>query len=326
MEHPANMLAQSLDEALDDGVVSENGFVSVALTGEQLRRMLPMQDDDVSEAERVLARYDELLAGYSGPMPDGLEADLGAVFEELDRLAGDEQQEGEDLENALAHVEDVLAVAAAQWRAGKLETSDVVNLGREAARRAAALAPSLSAVWDLADRASLCLAPNPDLPDLYVFWDEVARYSHERLLFEEVLEAPSAEMRSRVIAAAVERIMETDKPCVPAMRRRVRELEAKVARLLRERVCGGCRRTIPGEEPCCDPATNPANKGDGRTCTEYESLAFHYLRQRDEARAEVERLTNAIKHAFDYAGHRWSEWGSRAESVCEILEDAIGEF
>jgi len=59
-------------------------------------------------------------------------------------------------------------------------------------------------------------------------------------------------------------IMETDKPCVPAMRRRVRELEAKVARLLRERVCGGCRRTIPGEEPCCDPATNPANKGDGR--------------------------------------------------------------
>jgi len=40
----------------------------------------------------------------------------------------------------------------------------------------------------------------------------------------------------------------------------------------------------------------------------------------------VERLTNAIKHAFDYAGHRWSEWGSRAESVCEILEDAIGEF
>ena len=40
-----------------------------------------------------------------------------------------------------------------------------------------------------------------------------------------------------------------------------------------------------------------------------------------EQAAEALRLRGVIDRALDMAGNRWSEWGSRAESVAEILEE-----
>lgn len=41
--------------------------------------------------------------------------------------------------------------------------------------------------------------------------------------------------------------------------------------------------------------------------------------ERDAARVEVDRLRDAIGGALKAAGNRWSEWGTRAETVEEIL-------
>lgn len=37
-------------------------------------------------------------------------------------------------------------------------------------------------------------------------------------------------------------------------------------------------------------------------------------------------LERAVREAMKMAANRWSEWGTRAEAVCEILEAALAEI
>jgi hypothetical protein len=48
-----------------------------------------------------------------------------------------------------------------------------------------------------------------------------------------------------------------------------------------------------------------------------------YTKLFDKATAEIARLRSAICNALETANHRWSEWGDRAISVVEILDQAL---
>jgi hypothetical protein len=43
----------------------------------------------------------------------------------------------------------------------------------------------------------------------------------------------------------------------------------------------------------------------------------------ESIREERDRYKKGIKDAMDMSGNRWSEWGTRAESVADILDDAL---
>lgn len=45
--------------------------------------------------------------------------------------------------------------------------------------------------------------------------------------------------------------------------------------------------------------------------------------ERDKASQEAVRLRSGIMAAFQYASHRWEEWGSRALAVAEILDATL---
>ena len=54
-----------------------------------------------------------------------------------------------------------------------------------------------------------------------------------------------------------------------------------------------------------------------------EPCNMHWPEDEESPAVEIERLRTAISAAIDYAGGRWSEWGSRAEGVEDILLKAL---
>lgn len=60
------------------------------------------------------------------------------------------------------------------------------------------------------------------------------------------------------------------------------------------------------------------------TTTELIRLELLKLRrERDEAQHKAEELYTAIEKALATAARRWCEWGERAETVEEILDNAL---
>ena len=56
---------------------------------------------------------------------------------------------------------------------------------------------------------------------------------------------------------------------------------------------------------------------------EWMSSSAKALAGLEAARAETARLRERVEAAIDYANGRWSEWGERAETVRDMLEQAL---
>ena len=58
---------------------------------------------------------------------------------------------------------------------------------------------------------------------------------------------------------------------------------------------------------------------DGWKCSHCGELVVQ--EEIDQLRLVIEAAGFKLREAFDYAEHRWSEWGDRAEGVAGLLEE-----
>jgi hypothetical protein len=197
-----------LKEILARDVEDANDFTSLAVTGEELRRAIALADAPPESAVQTLAEYDARLADLGHLVPENLEQDLAWTFDELEEYGRTPTRErdfdfGEDL---LCGVDEVLSVAAAAERAGRMTADEVVSLERTAHERAAAVAPSLADLWNAAEERSVALGSDERFPGLYSWIERIAELSSLRA--EEMAIAalrPSSE-RQRIIETAVDRL------------------------------------------------------------------------------------------------------------------------
>lgn len=195
-----------LRETLHEGISDTNDFVSLTVTGEELRRALQIAEAPPEESVRALEAYEEQLPALAAFAPDGLEDDLAGVMTDLEAygrvpLSQRDPDEGDDL---VRGVDEVLYVAAATARCGKLSDEAVVAMGEEARERTARVAPKLVHLWDLAEERSVCLGPDPRFPRLFDWIEELAELSSHRSREARIAALSPTVERERKIDAAVE--------------------------------------------------------------------------------------------------------------------------
>jgi hypothetical protein len=179
--------AEMLDEQIRRGVIYPGDFESLALTGEELRRMVIIAeglDGFAAEAldygKRALAGYDELLPECRALVDISPSEYRTGVEIALNDLELDLRIEGD--EDFVVKLAEAIYLAVAGARAGLLKDSFVIQLGRLVNRRVRAAAPQLGPeIWSRAERRTWVVGPDERFPGLYDWEEELAQLSPERL-------------------------------------------------------------------------------------------------------------------------------------------------
>jgi hypothetical protein len=222
MNQYVELFAENVQEVLDRKPESENDFVSLAVAGEQLRRSQLIAEETSVMAARVLERYDDFLSRYRGQVPAGLERDLSGALVELEVYArapswGRDAGDGEEI---LMGIEQVLSVAAAARRIGRQPEEELKRLASMARDRIADLTPELQDLWQFAEDRLLTFAPDPDCPELFDWWEELAQFSPSRVELQVALK------NRLVLEKAVERYADSlsRKPLIEKLKEKIDEL------------------------------------------------------------------------------------------------------
>jgi len=161
----------------------ENDFVNLAVTGEQFRRVLAIEETPSPECVALIGEYDRRLAEYDGPVSLDLEQDLQGALNDLAAYAQSRRltRDPNIGEEALIGVDQLLCLAVAACRAGRLSPEAIDALGAKAQGEVHRLLPLLADLFALADTRCLTWGPDSEFPELYSFWDELAYLAPARL-------------------------------------------------------------------------------------------------------------------------------------------------
>jgi hypothetical protein len=207
MIRPVDILTESMMDCLSRAILSIEDFAEMAATGEQLRRCLGMLENPPARALEALARYDALLPGLPAEFVPDLEPILEESLAALVRFAGTapQEQDENDGRRRLDHLDEILSVAVAGYRGGKLGIKVVESLGARAKELVSARAARLSLLWQYAEDMELSFGPDPDVHRLFDFWEELACLAQSRLDMEQALALRFIDPVRR--SALVERVM-----------------------------------------------------------------------------------------------------------------------
>ena len=186
MEQQITLLTETLQGALSQGAGLKDGFVDLALAGEQLRRALVLAEGDHPEARQALAEYDALLQRQQEPLPDDAESLLEKALTRLEEQARapGHAKNPEAARGAAMALEAALCLAASRFRMGQLTAPEVTALATRARRAVENLSSRLHDLWELADMRDISFGLDPDLPELYRWWSELAALAPARLEFQ----------------------------------------------------------------------------------------------------------------------------------------------
>lgn len=177
--------ASLLREILQRQPGDPNDFVSLAVTGETLRRALAAADEPVEEARAALDAYDAALPAWKDDVPTDIPSELDEALEELRACA---ESLAEDLPASfpalVGRVDELLAVAVAGVRAGALEQRVADELAQRARDEVGRYAANAPALWQPTEDRSAWLGTDPDYPGAYRWLEELARYSASRRALE----------------------------------------------------------------------------------------------------------------------------------------------
>jgi hypothetical protein len=197
-------LAASVDALLDDGPASANDLVALAISGEQLRRGIELAGSVSADPHRILERYDAFLSTAAVlEWPAELADDIQGALDEL-RAYGVQSRRLRSLERGeqlLIDLDHVLSIAAAETRAGHRTPSQLEELAESIRPTLSSLAPRLLDLAQLAEDRLLVLGSDPEYPELFAFYEELARFAPTRIMVENAV-IRHAEKR-RLIEAAV---------------------------------------------------------------------------------------------------------------------------
>jgi hypothetical protein len=218
--------ARAVDQMLDEAPASANDLVSLAISGEQLRRGSALAESVSDEARRSLERYDAFLEIANNlDWPAELSVDLSGALEDLRAYAGEKRRlrDIERGEQYLVDVDHVLSIAAAETRAGHRSLEQLADLAAPARPDLAALAPELLDLAQVAEDRRLLFGRDPDYIDLFDFYEELARFAPSRVALESAVVRKAT--KQRLIDAAIADFYK------PGLLDRVRELASRVKEL-----------------------------------------------------------------------------------------------
>jgi hypothetical protein len=157
-------------------------FVSLAITGEWLRRALMMCEEPQPEGQAVLAEYDSALPLFEQTQPLELDKNIsGALMDVTEYSKQDilmrDTNAGEDL---LLAIDEVMAVAVAACRVGWIDEDELTRLSQKCIDEMWAAAHRLNDLWEYAEHReySFCC---PDYPQAYHWWECLAQLSPFRI-------------------------------------------------------------------------------------------------------------------------------------------------
>ena len=154
---------QRLEALLGHAPRDTQGLRALALAGEALHRLAADALDGVDDEEAVdplalkasvpdaalgaaLAGYATALREQASQLPSDLHAELKTALEALGRTP----MSSKDGKVALRQVDDVLMLASAAWRAGRLPEAALSGLAAVARQRAQEVGPDVPQLWELA--------------------------------------------------------------------------------------------------------------------------------------------------------------------------------
>ena len=184
-------------------------FVSLAITGEWLRRALMMCEEPQPEGQAVLDEYDSALALFEQTEPLELDKNISEAlmdvteYSKQDFLIRDTNA-GEDL---LLAIDEVMAVAVAACRVGWIDAGELNRLSQKCINEVWTVAPRLNDLWEYAEHReqSFCA---PDYPLAYHWWECLAQFSPSRIQLASMLsERPPRKWTSEERQAIIDRVL-----------------------------------------------------------------------------------------------------------------------
>lgn len=198
------LFADNTQSILDDGVECHNDFVSLAISGENLRGYAAAKELNPPE----LASYDEFLRSYKGEAPDSLESTMADTMADLFTYARESRitRDWEVGTGLLDDINDGLALAAAMTRAGRWEVSRLKEFAIRARQVIDCLVPKLLDLCQYAEDHQLIYMSDGEwfeqgLFDVYSFWEPMAYFSLSRMEMQATV--ASWARRTRIIDNAV---------------------------------------------------------------------------------------------------------------------------
>jgi len=184
-------------ERVARGSRDPDDFVSVAIAGEALRRSILLWEP-CEKSGAALEVYDEYLADYQGTLPSGVEAALKGVLEDFGGYLRLEQAERSFLEGELllSELDQVMSVVVAMARVHDRRSLElVIDLeGLETWRLGDELA-------QFAEDHELVYAPDPDFPEAFGWWEELAWRAPSRKALVAVVRSEAR--RKRILEQAM---------------------------------------------------------------------------------------------------------------------------
>jgi hypothetical protein len=202
MDSYIDNFAASVARVLDRPSREPNDFVSLAISGEQLRRACAVGEPS-GAAQEMLGRYDHELSTFPAPSREDLKAGISEVVAELERYAASlRASRAEEIGvAALLRLDELLSVGAAEVRAGLLPEDDVISLASGVKELLRRIAPMCNELAQFAEDRQLLFGDDTRLPQLYEWWEQLARLAPSRLALQRTVGA--AARRERRIAKAV---------------------------------------------------------------------------------------------------------------------------
>lgn len=155
-----------------DGERARRGFEKSPRAAEYERFVSGLTAEDLLPSSEVASRIDECL-------------------EALVEWAGTKMSRRlpEEAETLLDGLEQLLSVGAVLCRRGWMDREELLAVAGLAAEEVRGLAPHMCEVWEIADDRTLMSLDDPELPGLYAFWEEAARFAPSRLALGSALGA-----------------------------------------------------------------------------------------------------------------------------------------
>lgn len=175
------MNIELLNAQVARGIVDANDFVSLAATGEIVRR----ESDSVARLARLdaLEAYDRLLSMYRGPVPTNLVGDMTSALDHLESVARMPAHSRPDAIDALMGIDQVICVAVAICRTSGMPDvhahtgqrqdplSELIKLSGAADSCLRPIAAYLPEAWNFADGWVLA---HSDGAEWWRFWERLA--------------------------------------------------------------------------------------------------------------------------------------------------------